>query len=198
VVRGSADGGPVERAKVEEPTATARIANGDLAPPAFDVTPDGTVFVAWGGTVWKWTDRLERWTEHGDVILDVRVVRDHLIAMLLGNRIQLVEIATGKLDPPLTHGGDVVFGSALDTVALEIGGYYHFLDPTTRVLWRTPIPRASMPPDLSSQGRQMVIRGIDRLFLWAVPGGTGPLSVRIAAYTNARISRDGRLVWPWE
>ena len=196
LVRGR-PGGALDKAQLVEPPPTARIVNGDLIPPAIDVAPDGSVFAAWGGTIWRWTDRLERWSEQSELVLDVRVVGDHLVVMLLGNRLLLIELATGKSYPPLAHGGQVGFGSTVDSIVIEIGGYYHLVDPHTRVVWKTPVGQTSGPPELSGRG-QMLYRIIDHLYIWDVPRDSGPMKSRIARYTNAVISKEGRLAWPWE
>ncbi len=199
LARGSVDRGELDRTRLETPATEDRKApNGRLLSPVLDVNPEGELYAGWGKTIWKWTDRLEPVATVDGPILDIRVRREALIVLLVPNRIAMVDLATRKITALPSHGGHVLLSRDFDAMVFDVGGFYHFLDPATHVTWPTPIQRLAMPHDLTGTDRRILTRVSDRLFMWTMPDGSGPLRARLEPLSNAVISKDGLLAWPWQ
>jgi serine/threonine protein kinase len=201
LARGSATGGPIERSQipiapkaedsanplVKQTTATMTLSN------------DHVVAVGWGTKLWKWTDRLELIAELDGPITRLQPLGTYVLAIMPLHRSLLIDLATGARYPLPQHVEPTIISGEGVRALWESAKVFHVFDPAARTAWSTTIPKyTTQPPMMSPSGRRVLMRGKDTVYVWNLPYGEGPLRPRIDRHTNALITAEGTVAWPWQ
>jgi hypothetical protein len=163
--------------------------------------PSGVVVIAEDDRVLMWDTAVVQLAKFEQRVKRLARLHDAVAVTLADNETHVLELrvgaapvrvfAPGRSTPRASDGGDVLVG--LDNVdQLEV------VELPSRARWTVPAPHThSRDIELSSGGRRVYQRLVDHGLIWQLPRApVHDFGAWIDRHTNARVDRDGELIWP--
>ncbi len=192
LVRGSLEGGALERARVDVGNSGYVIAD-----------RRGRVVIAEDNRLSLWDTTVVDLATFDRTITRLATVAGDAVAVELADReIQLIELRPGatphRLTPPsglptsVSRDGRLVAG-------IGNASQINVIELPSRSRWSLPDLYASNDPVAVSPSRRQILHRTGGAFvLWQLPEAPEDLAAWLDELTNATVDRDGQLTWPWQ